>query len=324
MKPKLQFFFALLIVAVLLLISCSGPSQPETYTIGVVNYVPVLENIIDGFKAGMTELGYVEGENVTYIYHGLLENDPDVIAAEVQALIDENVDLLFTLGTPTTLAAKTAVEGTDLPVIFAPVVDPVGQGAVASLSQPGGNLTGVQSVNAAPKALEWLTKLVPNTKQVYLFYNPIDGVSVGFVNILPETATQLGVEFIPTEVDSVEAELAIIQTLPEDAAILFVPTPSLASGLNDVKTLAMQLGIPMGEYNDSGENNVIFGFTVDRGGQGKQAARLADKVFTGTNPGEIPVETAETFLIINLKTAQALGLNIPENLLQLANEVIQE
>lgn len=322
---KYSHFLILIFVIItgLVLTACDGVTQAqETYTIGIVNYVPTLDSVIEGFKAGMAELGYVEGQNVTYIYHGVLKNDPQVIDREVKNLLDQKVNLFLTMGNPTTLVAKKVVEGTDIPVVFAPFVNPLGEGVVASLSHPGGSLTGVQSLNNAPKALEWLLRIVPGTKKVYVFYHPVDETSVTIIKPLPDAASQLGVEVVPVEAHSPEEVMAAIKTLPKDAAILFIPAPSLASGLSDIKKLAIELGIRAGGYNDPGDD-LVFGYTTDRAAQGKQAARLVDQILKGVKPGDLPVETAESFLNINLKTTQAIGLNIPDDLLRQADTIIR-
>src|SRR5262249_9738019 len=150
----------------------------------------------DSFKAGMTELGYIEGKNVTYIYHGASKPEAQVIASEVRRLIDQKVDLLFTIGNLSTIEANRAVQGTTLPVVFAPVVNPVGTGVVASLAHPGGNVTGIQAIDNTPKALEWLLKFVPGTPKVYVPYTLADQVSVTSVQPLPAAAAQLGVELM--------------------------------------------------------------------------------------------------------------------------------
>lgn len=326
MKHRSWFSYStvliLFILAGLLLAACNAPAKPKTYTIGVLNYVATLDSIVEGFKAGMTELGYVEGQNITYIYNGVLQNDPQVLEAEAQALMDQKVDMFLTLGNPTTLAAKKIVEGTGVPVVFSPFSEPVAGGAVESLSRPGGNVTGVQSVNNAPKALEWLVRLVPDAKKVYVFYHPKDESTILIMKPLPEAAAQLGVEFAPAEAASPEQVMSIMETLPEDSAILVVPFPSLSAGTKDIKLKAIELQIPLAGYNDSGDD-AIFGFTVDRTSQGEQAARLADQIFKGTQPANLPVETAQSFLRINMKTADALGLDIPNDILKQADTVLR-
>jgi len=305
-----------------LLVTGCGGTKAKTYTIGIVNYNPALDLYITGFKAGMGELGYVEGKNLTYIYSGALKNDEQVIAAEVKRLMDQKVDLFFTLGTPTTVAAKKAVAGTKIPVVFAPIGNPVADGVVASIRQPGGNVTGVQVVNAAPKALTWLVKIIPGTKKVHVPYNPIDQTSVSTAKLLPETASQLGIELALVEVNSSQEEMNLIRSLPKDAAVFFVPSPSLDGSRAAVRKLAMELGIPIGGYNQA-QDDIVYSYTIDKSAQGKQAARLADQIFKGTNPGDLPVETGEFFLIINLKTAQTIGLNIPDEILRQADTVIR-
>ncbi len=327
MKSRLQFKFLLVMTLLfittgLLLTACGGAEQPKIYKVGVVNYTQVLSPIVEGFKAEMAGLGYVEGKNVTYIYQGVLKNDPQVIEAEVKNLFDQKIDMFLTLGTPPTLIAKKAVEGTDIPVVFVPVVDPVGEGAVASLSHPGGNVTGVQSINGVSKALEWLLKIAPETKQIYTFYHPDDTISVTTAAPLPEAAAQIGVELVLAEVHTPEEILAEVQTMPENTAILLVTMPTLEPGISDLLKLAAERGIPVGGYNRS-EENLIFSFAVNRAAQGQQAARLADLVFKGTKPADLPVESSEFFLTIDLKTAKTIGLDIPDTILRQADNIVR-
>ncbi|MFN8453492.1 MAG: ABC transporter substrate-binding protein [Anaerolineae bacterium] len=320
------FILIFFIITSLLISACSGVSaaQPKTYTIGVANEIQSLNKVLDSFKAEMTKLGYVEGENITYIYHNnSLGGDKQANEQEIKRLLDQKVDLLFTLGTAPTIAAKQAVEGTDIPVVFAPVLKPVEEGVVTSLRHPGSNVTGVQSLDAAPKALEWLLKIAPETKKVYIPYNPVDKVSVTTIKSLQDTAAPLGVELISDEVSTADEVMANIKALPKDAAILFIPSPSLDAKLADFKKLAIERGIPAGSRSSSDPTDVIFTCATDSVRQGQQAAGLADKIFKGIKPGDLPVETAPFSVIVNLKTAQAIGLNIPDTLLRQANKVIR-
>src|SRR5947209_293974 len=222
----------------LLFTACDGVTPAKTHTIGVVNYYSALESVLESFKAKMATLGYVEGKNVTYLYHGAFANDPMVLGGEVKRFVDQKVDLLLTLGTPPTLAAKKGVAGTNIPVIFVQVINPVKQGIVESVSHPGDNVTGVQVINAAPKALEWLLKLVPSTQTVYVPYYPADRVAVTTIEPLPGAATRLGVKLVLDEVHAPEDMMTAIETLPKNAAILFIPMPSLESRMSAVRKLA--------------------------------------------------------------------------------------
>jgi putative ABC transport system substrate-binding protein len=324
---QLKFSFMFLVIFFILtdlsLTACGGGAQAqETFTIGVINYLPPLNSTLDGFKARMAELGYVEGENVTYIYNGPIKPDPTVINAEIENLLAQDVDLLFTMGNPTTVAAKQAVEGTDIPVIFAPVINPVEEGMVESIRHPGGNLTGIQNVTPVPKSVEWLLKLVPETTKIYVPYHPDDEISVTSIAPLPEAARTLGVDLILDEVHSPEEVMTAIETLPEDTAIFLVTMPSLEP-ISPFNKLAIERGIAIGSTNNSHETGALIAYTSDLFAIGKQAARLADQVFQGIAPADLPVETAEFFLTINLQTADALGLDIPDEILRQADTIIR-
>ena len=323
-NQQLKYLFLLIVILItgLLLTACGG-AAPKTYTIGVASEETSQDVVFDGFKAGMTELGYVEGKNVTYIFHSGVGTDPQKNEAEIKNYIGQKADLLLTLGTAPSAAAKRAVEGTGTPVVFAPVLNPVAEGLVKSISHPGGNLTGIQAVNFSVKALEWLLKIAPDTKKVYVPYHPADQVALVLIKPLPDAAAKLGVELVLDEVSSGEEELAAIKSLPKDSAILFVISPSLAPSLENALKLAAELRIPTGTTTGQAKDKTLFGYVDDLPQAGKQAAVLADKIFKGTKPGDLPVETDEMSLIINLKTAQAIGLDIPDTILRQAQMVIR-
>jgi putative ABC transport system substrate-binding protein len=309
------------VVLSLLLTACGGGTQAQTYTIGVVNYAPLLEKSFDGFKAGMTELGYVEGENVTYVYNGPVP-DSQAGEREVESLVAQNVDLIFTIGTEATLQAKQAVEGTDIAVIFAPVINPAEEEVVESIRHPGGNVTGVQSGNTLPKSLEWLLTIVPEATKVYVPYNPIDRVSVTSTALLYDAAFTLGVELVLDAVGTPEEVVAAIETLPGDVVLFMVATPSLSE--TNFAEVATEQGIATGSYlSGITESGGLVSYATNHFSMGKQAARLADQVLRGTDPADLPVETAEYFLTINLKTAQAIGLDIPDEILEQADTIIR-
>jgi putative ABC transport system substrate-binding protein len=195
---------------------------------------------------------------------------------------------------------------------------------VDSIRQPGGNVTGVQTGNTIPKALEWLLKIVPGTTKVYTPYHSEDGISITSIALLHEAAATLGVELVPGEVRTQEELIAAIKTLPGDAAIFLVPAPRFESRISDIIKVATERGIATGTYQ-----SVFFekGASVCYGGDlfstGEQAARLVDQVLKGTAPADLPVETAEGFLSINLQTAEAVDFDIPDEILRQADTVIR-
>jgi len=324
-RKTITSVFITLVITCLLLTACgTSPTEAKSYTIGIVHSNPVLDAVLEGFKAGMTDLGYVEGKNVTYVFDGVLANDAAVIDTEVQKLMGQKVDMLFTLGTIATLSAKKGVEGTDVPVVFAPVINPVEEGVVESISLPGGNVTGVQRGNYVAKSLEWLLKVAPGTQKVYLFYNPADMVTVSTMQPLPGAAASLGVEFMPIEVTSIEKVLTIIPTLPEDSAIFYVPAPSIDPEISRTIAATIEYGVPLGSYVANDVNaGVLVGYGGNWAALGQQAARMADQIFKGTKPANMPIETDEAFLNINMKTANAIGLTIPDEILGQADTIVR-
>jgi putative ABC transport system substrate-binding protein len=320
-----SFLFISLCIISLLLAACGGvQAQGKTYTIGVICDHVAVEKSFEGFKEGMVELGYVEDENVTYIYNGAMP-DPQMGEREAESLVAQGVDLIFTIGTQATLQAKQAVEGTDVPVVFAPLLNPVEEGIVESIRHPGGNVTGVQMGNTLPKALEWLLKLAPEATEVYVPYNPEDAVSVTAIAPLREAVAALGVELLLDEVDTAEEAMAAIETLPENVgAIFLIPAPSIESRISDVIKTATERGIATGSYmSGHAEAGALVSYTSDFFCMGKQAASLADQTLRGTAPAGLPVETSEYFLNINLQTAEAIGLDIPDEILRQADTVVR-
>jgi putative ABC transport system substrate-binding protein len=318
----LPILIVLSIIASLMLTACGGITQDKTFTIGVVAEVSVHTPAIEGFKAGMAELDYVEGENVAYIYNGVTGPKPEAIDAEIKNLLAQKVDLLFVLGS-TAVQAKQAVEGTDIPVVFGALGEPVERGVVASIHRPGGNVTGVQVGMEIPKALEWLITITPNAKKIYVPYNPDDAVSVQYLADLGEVASQLEVEIVPGETYSVEEAVAGIESLPEDVDAIFrTPSPTLDPRNDELSQAAIKRGLPMGTGLPLDEA-VLLTLASNMFETGKQTARLAHQIRQGGKPADLPVETAEFYLTINLKTAEAIGLDIPDEVLFQADIIIR-
>jgi putative ABC transport system substrate-binding protein len=321
-KPQLKFV-VLFVITGLLLNGCGGAPKPQTRTIGIVIESPVVAPTLEAFKANMAELGYVEGKDVTYIYNGPLGSDAKVIDGEIKNLLAQKVDLLLVVGLVPAQRAKQAVMGTDIPVVFAPAHAVVENGLVESMSHPGGNLTGIQAGNEIPKALEWLVKITPNAKKIYVPYNPADGVSVGFLPIVEKIASQLKVELVPDEVSSTEEAVAAIESLPADIDAIFrIPSPTLDPRNAELSQAAIRRGLPISGFVTLDEETLLT-LTIDSVEMGKQAARLTHQILQGIKPADLPVEMAEVFLTINLKTAQAIGLDIADDILLGADKVIR-
>lgn len=318
-----ELIIALLIVASLVLTACGTP-QTQSFTIGVINLTPALNPTFDGFKAEMTELGYVEGENITYIYEGPT-GSIEALTPAIQDLIAQDIDLILALSTPATLQAKQAVAGTDIPVVFAPVNEPVQAGVVDSLRNPGGNLTGIRVGGFVPKELEWLLAIAPDTKRLFVLHNPDDDSAVQGLGALKVAAGTLDVEIVVGEARGSDEVIAGIETIPEDVDAIFLLPDNLVVGhIDDFAAVALERDLPLSSVAyPQAEAGALMSYGPDFFQLGKQVARLADKVLQGTAPADLPVETAEFFLSINLQTAQAIDLDVPDDILRQADNIIR-
>jgi putative ABC transport system substrate-binding protein len=326
-QPRIRsqwIIFVWIIVLSLPLTACGRTRSQETYTIGVINTVPDLDDTFGGFKEGMTESGYIEGENITYLYEGA-SSDLDRLDSVAQGLVGADVDLILSITTPATQAAQRATAGTDIPVVFVPVTDPVGAGLVDSLGHPGGNITGVTFGAQEGRRLEWLIQVVPTIEQIYAPYNPGDRSAVLALKTASEAAAILDVELITCEVSTPEQVAAAFENIPEEAdAIFFLPDSLVSTRMPDHVETAIRLQLPTSGANiEAVKNGALASYGMEQRSSGEKAARLADQILQGIKPADLPVETAEFYSAINLKTAEAIGVDISDEVLLQADIIIR-
>lgn len=314
---------SLLLTALLfgvLLHGCNG-KPPEPHTIGVILTAEGLVPALDGFKSGMTQLGYAEDENVTYSRVEFSRIDSLGIAAE--HALPKGVDLLFAIGNSAALQARQITKQTETPVVFCVVIDPVETGIVESLRRPGGNLTGIRSVMTSDKALELLLAIAPEPASGAVLYEPEFTLSPIILEVVQRAADTLGVKLVPYGVRTPEEGAAIVASLPDDTGFIFnaLVTFPIHSAVN---LAAMKRGLPTGSQPLA---YARLGTIITFGGEffdiGRQAARLADQVLRGTPPRDLPVENNAVFLRVNLQAAERAGIEIPDTILRQAHSVIR-
>jgi putative ABC transport system substrate-binding protein len=323
MKRKIGHL-GLFVIIGMLLWGCTGAAKPKTYTIGVILYAPPLEGAFTGFKQGMTDLGYVEGGNLTYIYAGPTDSI-DKLDGVAQDLVKANVDLILSISTPATQAAKKATAGTNIPVVFVPLMDPVGAGIVPSLTQPGGNITGVTFGLQEVRRLEWLQKLVPDVKRVFIIYNPNEGNAKLALAKVNETAPGLGLEIILCEAPTPDDVTAALANLPDDIdALYLLPDSQTESKWAEILAAANARNLPTSVANVGRvTDGALYTYAMKLDLGGIQAAGLADQILQGVKPADLPVEMTEVFLAINLQEAQVIGIDIPDDILSQADTIIR-
>jgi len=316
--------FAVIFITSLLLVGCSGMGEKKTYTIGVVNLAAAFDPILEGFKTGMEEAGYKEGENVTYLYEGPAAN-PDALDEVLENLKSQDVDLVLTFGTTATLKAKQLLEGTDIPVIFGPVTDPVSAGIVTDLINPGGNITGIRTGNPTPKRLEWLMAIAPEIKRIYVFNNPNDKSSAAAIEALAETASLYGVELVVRDAGNPEEIDAGLNAIPEDVDAIFIPASAFYEAqISKFIDAANQRKLPLAAPATANVwTGALTSFGHDNVPLGKQASRMAVQILSGVKPSDLPIENADLFLAINLLAANTIGLNIPDEILRQADIIVR-
>jgi putative ABC transport system substrate-binding protein len=299
-------------------------SQKRVITVGVINYRSFTEPTLDGFKAGMTDLGYVEHVDIKYIYPGPVEKIEE-LAGIADGFVEDKVDLILAIVSVSALAAKEATDGTDIPVVFAPVTDPLGIGLVERLDQPGGNITGVTTGSEA-RRLEWLVEVAHDIKRVYVPYNPDDPSASAGLGVAQTAAAELEIELVPYAARDDAAMVAAANEIPLDVDALFILPDNVAIAHNDeFVAAALARDLPFSSpTTEQVEKGALVSFGVNLFEVGRQAARLADQILQGQSPAELPVEQAEFFLTINLKTAEAIGLAIPDEILSQASRLIRE
>jgi putative ABC transport system substrate-binding protein len=322
---KKQAMYRLIFVLLILLLTmaaCGQDGQSESFTVGVVNLAPVLDPVFEGFKENMTALGYVEGENITYIYDGPV-GQIDLLEETIQGLVDAEVDLILALSTPAALTSQRVTQ--DIPIVFAPISDPIQSGLVTNLSQPGGNSTGITWGVSEPRRLEWLLEIVPGIEKIYVPYNPEDPSPSAILANIREVAPQFGVELVIREARNEEEITEAINNIPDDVdAVFLLPDNLLVSRMSEFSEAAIEKKLPLSAPGDETvADGGLMSYSMRFYEAGEQAARLADQIFKGADPGSLPVETTEFFLSVNLITAEAIGVEIEDDVLEAADDIIR-
>lgn len=319
LKPAMTCVFACL-----LFLSPAGVNgMPVGFTIGVVCEVKTLLSVLEGFKTGMTKLGYVEGKDVKYIISVTGGNKKE-IAAKTRVLLAQKADLLLTIGNQAAITAKEITEANGIPVLATACMNPVESGIVKSLNYPGGSVTGVMVPKIMPKALEWLKTIIPGLKKIYVPYNPEDEASETALFGIEQAASRLDLTIVCKKINSAEEAIRDIETLPKDIqAILRIPSPTLAPRIEEISRAAIKKGLPLGAISSLEKEEALVVFSADLYEIGMQASRLVNQIRLGVKPSDIPFEQSEAYLTINLKTAEKLRIKISDDVLAQAKNIIR-
>ena len=288
-----------------------------------------LDDLVRGpVHQGMGELGFVDGQNMVWEYRWA-EFHYDRLPALAADLVSRKVDLIVTQGgAPSALAAKNATS--TIPIVFSDVADPVEVGLVASLARPGGNLTGFSSISLEmqPKRLDFLCELVPQATVIALLVNPDNvGHSEQYFRFMQEAARAKGVRLpvlkarTEDEIDTAFASLGQLQA----GGLIATPDPLLDSRFKQLVALESRYAVPVvSELREFATAGGLISYGVYFIARYRQVGIYAGRILKGERPANLPVQQPTKFqLVVNLKTAKALGLTVPPSILARADEVIE-
>jgi putative ABC transport system substrate-binding protein len=277
------------------------------------------------FHQGLNEGGYVEGRNVAIEYRSA-DGQYEQLPALATDLVRRRVMVIAALGAPSALAAKAAT--TTIPVVFEVGVDPVGMGLIASLSRPGGNITGVVNLNVdlGPKNLELLHELVPTATVIGLLLNPANPNSEIASKDMLAAARTLGVELdilrasTEREIDGVFTSLVQLRA----GGLVIGPDPFFTGRIEQLVALAVRYAMPTIYNREFAAAGGLLGYGASLTDAYHVAGVYTGRVLAGAKPADLPVQqSTRVELVINLKTAKTLGITFPTGLLVRADEVIE-
>lgn len=307
-----------------LLLGASCKKKKKISRIGIANIIPAKSFGFNGLKKGMETLGYHEGSNIEYFYPRTAKSLDDMQTI-IQQLIDNNVDIIVTFGNYAGMTAYKMTKDTSLPVVLAVSNRPVEMGLAKSYIEPGGNVTGVHMTGFTIKTLDWLLRIKPDIKKIYVPFNPLDKSAQGMLMELQKGAEAKDVELIIKNAES-EAEMEnVISQIPEDADASMMLAIQLVLRFRKEfirNTNEKKIPLASAQAGDEIYGAIIsFGFELEQSGE--QAAPFVDQIINGKDPGTIPFKSIDYIMGINMKKADELGITLPNEILNRADILIR-
>lgn len=320
-NPMLYLLAKLIAVACLsFIVTACGQSKPEprNFIIGVINPNKGTLNMNKGFIEGLADQGYVAGKNTTFIT--ALEKTE--IDKALQEMLKKNADLIFTVTTPATKKAVAAAKTKDIPVVFA-LHDPVSSGIIKSFSTANKNITGVQIRGSVPKALDWLLKVSPDIKSVLVPVKFDTPASRQSLDDLQKAALAKDIDLVLREINTPEDIPLIFQDMPENiGAVFLLHSIFISSHTEIIAREAAKHKLPVGGGTSTYHKGALITFGVNSSEVGRQASLMAHQILQGVKIENIPVETAEFYLGVNLETAHSAETPISNTILSSADYII--
>ncbi len=315
--------FALFIIAIFGLFSCSGKGKVPTIGITQIATHPGIDAIRQGFIDEMKKLGYEEGVSIKFDQTNA-QGDMPTAQSIAKTYVGNKVNLIFAISTPSSQACAKEIKGTNIPLVFGAVTEPVSAGLVDSMEKPGGNITGTSDKWPVDEQFDLLLQLVPSVKKIGLVYNPGETNAEANVKEVDAVCKARNLEVVKVPVSNTNEVYAAAQSLVGRCDAFYVPADNtVIAAMEAIVKVSEQNKIPLLPGVSSNVEQGGFGtIGPDYYDIGVESAKLADRILKGEKAGEIPVAVATRFeYFFNKKSAEATGVEIPENLLSKASKV---
>jgi len=291
--------------------------------IGFLRVGPPPAAFIEGFQEGLREQGHIEGQHFI-IEYALAQSTAEISNAAAE-LVRRRVDVIVASGTPSVIPARDAAG--QIPVVFIATLDPVATGLVASLSKPGGNITGTTSISGdiIAKRLQMIRELLPKLERIVILLREASPTAAQYVQESRTAARNLGLELqVITERKPKELEELIV-AIPGSSALVVADDAEFTAHRTEIAELALRSRLPtVSGLRELVEAGALMAYGASFRELYRRAASQVHKILQGINPADLPVEQPTKFeFVLNMRTAKALGLTIPSSLLALADEVIE-
>lgn len=296
--------------------------QGKVWRVGFLSAAPGFASFAAAFRQGLRELGYSDGKNILIELRSA-EGKPGLLPGMAADLVRLKVDVIVAVQTPAVQAAKQATSA--IPIVMAPAGDPVGTGLIASLARPGGNVTGVSNTGAelSAKNLEIIREILPSVRSMAILANATDPYTKTFLGQIELAGRTLGIKLQTFMIRGEEELVAAFAEMGRARVHAVIVQPSLPRQRAVDLALKHRLPAvsPSGTFAEAGG---LMGYAANAAHLQHAAAVYVDKILKGAKPADLPVQQPTQFeLVVNMKTAKALGLTIPQSILIRADKVIQ-
>lgn len=324
MLKKLSISLLLIAVITAAVVLLRGGEEPRTVKVGMVLFTAINSETASGLVEGLHGYGYREGVNVEFVGREVVTS-ADQLDAQVAHVIAARPDVIVSTSTPGTLATQKQAAPLNIPVVFAPVNDPFTSGIVTNYKQPGGNVTGIRLASSDGKRFEWLLRLKPSIENVYFPYTAGDPSAEASLGQIRAAARNLDIDLLAIGADTEQEIDRLIDQMPEQTDAIFLPRDSrieanVALFVVAAEADSMPLSAPSKQQVDQG---ALFCYGFEHRRIGRQAARLVAEILKGTDVGNLPVETAENYSFLNMRSVEAINLDISDSMLRQMDEIIR-